>query len=120
MVYAGGSHTARAQRTRPARMLGALLVAALLAAFATAALWAAPGRALAATATFGKTTIGGSSDAFVSERKRVHRYSLAAAGAVGKLTVYLAPPGTSGTQSLRGVIYEDASSKPAALLGTTN
>src|SRR5437588_4970808 len=50
----------------------------------------------AATATFGKTTVGASSDYFVSERKRMNAYALPEAGSVTKLSVYLAPTSTSG------------------------
>jgi hypothetical protein len=71
-------------------------------------------------ATFGKTTVGGSSDMFLAERKRVNKYTLSAAGKVSKLSIYLAPTSTSGQQVLKGVIYEDSAGKPAALLGTTS
>src|SRR5262249_16831258 len=73
----------------------------------------------AATATFGKTTVGGSSDTFGYERKRVNRYALPAAASVTKLTIYLAATGASGQQVLRGLIYSDAGGKPEALLGST-
>jgi hypothetical protein len=70
-------------------------------------------------ATFGKTTVGGSSDTFASERKRVNRYALPAAGSVTKLTVYLAPTTTSGQEMLKGVIYADTGTAPGALVGVT-
>jgi len=73
----------------------------------------------AASATFGKTTVGASSDYFVAERKRVNRYALPANGSVTKLSIYLAPASTSGQQVLRGVIYTDSSSTPAALLASS-
>ena len=38
---------------------------------------------------------------------------------VTKLSIYLAPTGTSGQQVLKGVIYADSSGKPAALLGVS-
>jgi hypothetical protein len=71
------------------------------------------------TATFGKTTVGASSDYFGFERKRVNRYALAEAGTVSKLSVYLAPAGTAGEQALKGVVYSDASGKPEALLAAS-
>jgi hypothetical protein len=71
------------------------------------------------TATFGKSTVGAVSDAFAANRKRVSQYALPVAGALSKLTIYLAPSGTSGQQVLEGVIYSDSAGKPANLLGTT-
>jgi iron transport multicopper oxidase len=70
-------------------------------------------------ATFGKTTVGASSDHFVAERKRVNRYALPAAGSVSKLSIYLAPGGTSGQQVLKGLIYADSSGSPGALLAVS-
>src|SRR5690242_2384212 len=87
------------------------------AVLATAVL--APTAAHAAEATFGKTTVGASSDYFGLERKRVNRYALAEAGAVTKLSVYLAPTSTAGEQVLKGVIYSDAAGKPETLLGVS-
>ena len=52
-------------------------------------------------ATFGKTTVGASSDSFRRDRKRVNRYLLPVSGAVTKLTVYLAPTRTAGKQVIR-------------------
>jgi hypothetical protein len=72
-----------------------------------------------APATFGTTTVGGSSDYFVAERKRVNRYSLPANGTVTKLSIYLAPTGTSGQQVLKGLIYTDSSGAPAALVAAS-
>ncbi len=72
-----------------------------------------------ATATFGKTSVGSSSDTFVSDRKRVNRYALSAAGSINKLSVYLAPTGTSGQQVIEGLVYADSSGAPGALLGTS-
>jgi subtilisin family serine protease len=71
-------------------------------------------------ATFGKTNIGGSSDSFSAERKRVNRYALTVAGSVSKLSIYLAPTGISGQQAIKGVLYSDSSGKPANLLGVTS
>jgi hypothetical protein len=72
-----------------------------------------------AAATFGKTTVGGSPDYFVAERKRVNRYALGASGSVTKLSIYLAPAGPAGQQALKGVIYADSSGAPAALLASS-
>jgi subtilisin family serine protease len=69
--------------------------------------------------TFGKTTVGASSDSFAANRKRVSRYALTSAGSVTKLSIYLAPTSTSGQQVLEGVIYADASGKPGGLLGVS-
>ncbi|HWX74476.1 MAG TPA: hypothetical protein VNZ05_04165, partial [Solirubrobacteraceae bacterium] len=69
--------------------------------------------------TFGKTTIGASTDTFLAERKRVSRYALTEAGTVSKLSVYLAPTKTTGQQVVKGVIYADSSSAPGALLATS-
>jgi hypothetical protein len=72
-----------------------------------------------APATFGKTTVGASSDHFVSERKRVNRYALPVAATVSKLSIYLAPGGTSGQQVLKGLIYADSSGAPSTLLAAS-
>jgi hypothetical protein len=69
--------------------------------------------------TFGKTTVGASSDYFGLERKRVNHYLLPEAGSVTKLSVYLAPTSTSGQQVLKGVIYADNAGNPQALLGVS-
>ncbi len=73
----------------------------------------------AGTGTFGATAIGSSSDTFAADRKRVNSYSLAIPASVSKLSIYLAPTGTSGTQNVEGLIYADAGGAPGALLGTT-
>jgi subtilisin family serine protease len=74
----------------------------------------------AAPATFGQTGVGGSTDSFAGDRKRVNAYSLPTAGSVSKLSVYLAPTGTAGQQALRGVVYADSGGSPGALLATSN
>jgi hypothetical protein len=71
------------------------------------------------SATFGKTSVGASSDQFVANRKRAYRYGLPAAGTVSKLSIYLAPTTTAGQQVLKGLIYADSSNAPSALLGST-
>jgi hypothetical protein len=73
-----------------------------------------------ATATFGKTTIGKSSGHYSADTKRVNRFSLGATGTVGKLSVYLQPTGTSGEESIEGVIYSDAGGSPGSLVATSN
>jgi hypothetical protein len=72
-----------------------------------------------ASTTFGKTSIGASSDQFASDRKRANRYALAAAGSLSKLSIYLAPTATAGQQLLKGVVYADSGGAPGALLGVT-
>src|SRR5438128_1146061 len=72
-----------------------------------------------ATATFGKTSIGASSDRFLGGRKRVNRYSLPVAGSVTKLSIYLGPAAKSGEQVMEGIVYADASGKPQALLAVS-
>ena len=72
-----------------------------------------------AASTFGKTSVGASSDTFVSERKRVNRYALAEPGTVTKLTVYLVPTATSGSQVMKGIIYADTGTAPGALVAVT-
>ncbi len=69
--------------------------------------------------TFGKTSIGGTAEALLAERKRVSRYTLATAHLVQRLMVYLQPSGTSGQQLFKGVIYSDSSGKPETLLGVS-
>lgn len=69
--------------------------------------------------TFGVTTVGPNGDTMLADRKRVDAVSLPAAGSVTSLSMYLAPTATSGSQSLTGVLYADASGAPGALLGTT-
>ncbi len=70
-------------------------------------------------ATFGKTSVGASADTFAANRKRVSRYALSTAGSVTKLSIYLAPTGTSGQQTLEGVIYGDSNGAPGTLLGVS-
>ena len=81
----------------------------------TATVTAAP-----ASATFGTTAVGAGSDSMLADRKRVNRYALSAAGSVTKLSIYLQPTGTSGTQVLKGVLYSDNAGSPGSLLGVTS
>ncbi len=76
-------------------------------------------RTTGGSGTFGKTTVGASSDEFAANRKRVNRYALPTAGSVTKLSIYLAPTTTSGSQVMEGIVYSDSSGTPSTLLGTT-
>ncbi len=69
--------------------------------------------------TFGTTTVGGSSDTFAANRKRVNRYALSTAGSVSKLSIYLAPTSNSGQQLIEGVVYAESAGAPTTLLGTS-
>src|SRR5580765_2053936 len=81
---------------------------------------ALPGCTQTPTATFGLTTIGANSDTMVADRKRVNRFQLTVAGSVSKLTMYLAPTGTSGQQLIKGLIYADQGGSPGALRAVSN
>jgi subtilase family protein/concanavalin A-like lectin/glucanase superfamily protein/uncharacterized protein DUF2341/fervidolysin-like protein len=70
--------------------------------------------------TFGLTSIGTNSDTMVPDRKRATQATLTVAGNVSKLTMYLAPTGTSGQQVMKGILYADQNGSPGALLGVTN
>jgi hypothetical protein len=70
--------------------------------------------------TFGTTSIGATADPLTMDRKRVNRYQLPVSASVSKLTVYLQPTGTSGSQLFTGLIYADSGGAPGALLGTTS
>jgi hypothetical protein len=72
-----------------------------------------------ATATFGKITLGASSDKSSANRKRVNRYALSTAGSVTKLSIYLAPTTVSGQQLMNGLIYADTGGAPGALLAVS-
>jgi subtilisin family serine protease len=73
----------------------------------------------AGSGTFGTTTVGGIPDTMLSDRKRANHYQLSVAGSVSKLSIYLQPTGTSGTQVIKGVLYADSTGKPGALVATT-
>ena len=87
--------------------------------------WSAPATSSATAAvqkpseTFGKTNVGSSTDQFAASRKRANRYALPTAGAVTRLTIYLAPTGKAGQQVMKGIIYSDQGGAPSALLGVT-
>jgi thermitase len=69
--------------------------------------------------TFGRTSVGSSSDSFAANRKRVSLYALPATGSVSKLSIYLEPGGVSGQQVLEGIVYANSNGKPGSLLGTS-
>jgi subtilisin family serine protease len=69
--------------------------------------------------TFGKATIGASTDAGTADWKRVCTFALGQDASVSKLTIYLARY-SSGQQVLRGVIYADSGGAPGALLATSS
>jgi hypothetical protein len=69
-------------------------------------------------ATCGKTTVGKSSDALLSNLKRVNKCVLPNA-TVTELSTYLAPTSTKGQQLIKGIIYADSKGKPGARLGVT-
>jgi subtilisin family serine protease len=73
-----------------------------------------------ATSRFGKTTVGANSDVFGNDRKRVNEYALSVNATVSKLTIYLQPTSTSGTQPIKGVIYADSGGAPGSLLAVSN
>jgi thermitase len=77
-------------------------------------------QAASTTATFGTVTVGSGWDSMLADRKRVNRYQLSAAGAVSKLSMYLLPTSTGGTQVLKGVIYADNAGSPGALVGVSS
>ncbi len=71
------------------------------------------------TATFGTTTIGANSDPMLANRKRVNHYQLTQPGTISNLSVYLEPTGTSGSQTIQGIIYTDNTGSPGTLLATS-
>lgn len=84
----------------------------------SASAWVAP-FAHAEVLTFGKATIGQSSEAAVDDHKRVNEYQLPTAGAVSQLSIYLEPTAVSGEQSIEGIIYSDSNGKPGTLVGVS-
>jgi hypothetical protein len=68
--------------------------------------------------TFGKTTVGASSDGgMFSDYKIVHSATLPVAGTVSKLSLYATPGLDSpAPQALKGVIYSDSGGSPGALV----
>lgn len=74
------------------------------------------------TATFGTTAVGGSSDSFSADRKRVNAYSLSVPASVSKLSIYLRPTSTAGQEGVEGLIYapDGPNGSPGTLLATSN
>jgi subtilisin family serine protease len=68
----------------------------------------------------GQSSVGGNADVMVADRKRVNHYQLATSGSVSQLSMYLQPTGTSGQQTIEGVIYADQSGVPGALLAVSS
>jgi subtilisin family serine protease len=68
----------------------------------------------------GRSSVGGNSDVVAADRKRVNHYQLATSGSVSQLSMYLQPTGTSGQQTIEGVIYADQSGVPGALLAVSS
>jgi hypothetical protein len=111
--------TGATPRVRGRRGAGSLCLACVaIIASAAAAGQIDPAQASPSEATFGTTCIGSASDYFLSERKRVNRYTLPEAGSVTKLSVFMVPR-TSGQEVFKGLIYADSSGTPTELLGAT-
>lgn len=70
-------------------------------------------------AVCGKTTVGKSSDQLLADIKRVNACKLPFNADITELVFYLAPTSHSGTQLIKGVLYEDEKGKPGKLLGET-
>jgi subtilisin family serine protease len=70
--------------------------------------------------TFGTTTIGPNADPLQADRKRVNRYQLPVAATISKLTIYLQPGGTAGSQLFKGLIFADSGGTPTTLLAASN
>ncbi len=72
------------------------------------------------TSTFGKTSVGASTDGGIfSDYKVVHAATLPSAGSVTKLSLYAIPGINSPSpQALRAVIYSDSGGSPGALLAS--
>jgi hypothetical protein len=70
--------------------------------------------------TFGKTTVGASTDnGMFANYKIVHKATLSVPGSVTKLSVYAVPGINSpAAQSLKAVIYSDSEGSPSKLLAT--
>jgi hypothetical protein len=70
-------------------------------------------------ATCGKTTVGKSAAQLLANIKRVNRCALPFNALVSKLTVYLQPTLHSGSQMIKGILYEDSKGKPTKRVGVT-
>jgi hypothetical protein len=102
------------KRRRPVRIALAVLVCIGVATAVAGELNQARGE------TFGKTTVGGSTDnGMFANYKIVHKAALSVPGSVTKLSVYAVPGINSpAAQSLKAVIYSDSEGSPSKLLAT--
>ncbi len=71
------------------------------------------------TITFGKTSIGGSTDPADANYMRADIFTLGKAVSVSKLTIYLQRL-SKGSQVLKGVIYADQGGSPGNLIAVSN
>ncbi|MGN6371824.1 MAG: hypothetical protein ACTHM1_02380, partial [Solirubrobacteraceae bacterium] len=71
-------------------------------------------------ATFGKTSVGASSDHFTADTKRANRFALGQAAKLSKLSVYLQPTSASGRETIEGFVYRDSEGSPGSLVATTS
>jgi Subtilase family len=108
------------QSTDVGSTLGVAVTASNTAGNSTPASSSPTGVVSSAPTTFGTTSIGGSSDAFSPDRKRVNAYSLIQAGSVSELSVYLQPGYGTGNADIEGVIYADSNGSPGALIATSS
>jgi len=69
--------------------------------------------------TFGKTSIGGSTDPADANYMRTAVFNLGQAASVSKLTIYLQRI-NNGYQVLKGVIYADQGGSPGNLIAVSN
>jgi hypothetical protein len=113
-------HNCAWRRAQTRVLLVALLLGFIGCSLGASQAWMTPTASAAGTATFGNTSVGGSSDWFAANRKRVNSYVLPIAGAISELSVYLAPTPNSGQQAIRGIVYGDSGGVPGALLGTSS
>ncbi len=74
----------------------------------------------ATSRSVGVTTVGPQADRMLADRKRVNAFPLSAAGSVTKLSMYLEPTSTVGSQQVRGVLYADSAGSPGGLLGASD
>jgi hypothetical protein len=108
----------RIVRMRASKSLCSLTAVGGAVALLTLLAW--PTAAARATvASFGKTNVGGSREVFATNRKRVNEYTLAEAGTVSQLSIYLEPTTASGQQVMEGIIYADSGGAPGELLAVS-
>jgi hypothetical protein len=78
------------------------------------------GAGAASAATFGKATVGATAASDPANLKGVSKYRLPSTGTVSKLSLYLQPTGTSGSETIEGLVYGESGRAPGPLLGTTS